>query len=162
MKLKTCRRCKLEKPRSEFTKCPLASDGLRYWCKECEKSYAREYNNRPERKEYNRKHRELLTARGYWKEHEKEYLQRPGKREQRNEAKRLYMQRPEVRIKNFARWYTNHQIEKGNLKREPCAFCGAEYGEAHHLDYNQPLLVVWLCSNCHREVHLKEGGKEAE
>ena len=48
--------------------------------------------------------------------------------------------------------------EFGELQREPCALCGQEQGEAHHLDYNEPLLIVWLCGECHRKVHIEDKG----
>ena len=52
---------------------------------------------------------------------------------------------------------------KGRIRREPCQFCGAEEStwgkarkagpiEAHHVDYAQPFLVVWVCFTCHRKV----------
>lgn len=31
--------------------------------------------------------------------------------------------------------------------------CGKEQSEAHHLDYEQPLMVMWLCSDCHTQIH---------
>ena len=67
-----------------------------------------------------------------------------------------YRQRANTKIKIFARNYTNNKIWAGKLQREPCAMCGKEQVQAHHLDYNQPLIIVWLCADCHRKVHLKE------
>lgn len=54
----------------------------------------------------------------------------------------------------------------GRIHREPCAFEGLKHGrcwyaqrahgeliaEAHHLDYEQPFCVVWLCTHHHRQV----------
>lgn len=40
--LKECKRCGQFKERSEFYKQKNTKDGLRVWCKECLKSYARE------------------------------------------------------------------------------------------------------------------------
>lgn len=50
----------------------------------------------------------------------------------------------------------SNAIRDGRLKREPCSKCGAEFGEAHHEDYNKPLEVTWLCKACHSEEHWKK------
>jgi len=39
------------------------------------------------------------------------------------------------------------------LVKYPCEVCGEENSEAHHLDYNDPLNVLWLCKKHHREWH---------
>ena len=56
------------------------------------------------------------------------------------------------------KWLT----DGGRINREPCALCGQEQGEAHHEDYNEPLLIVWLCKQCHHQVHnlLKKQAEE--
>lgn len=58
----------------------------------------------------------------------------------------------------------------GRIHREPCSFCAEErwrvelgggtpamidtmpFGEAHHPDYDQTFLVVWVCLSHHRRV----------
>lgn len=56
-------------------------------------------------------------------------------------------------------------IRRGELRRRPCTICGAP-AEAHHEDYSQPLVVIWLCRFHHRRHHDKQpgdlfsGGKE--
>jgi len=88
------------------------------------------------------------------KARQKEYQNRPDVKERTKLRKREYRLRPEVRIKNMARWYVNHEIRAGRISREPCALCGKEQGQAHHPDYDLPLMIVWLCDDCHREAHL--------
>lgn len=42
------------------------------------------------------------------------------------------------------------------ITRQPCEVCGAFPAEAHHDDYSQPLLIRWLCTLHHRELHRLE------
>ena len=44
-------------------------------------------------------------------------------------------------------------IMRGKLLKEPCFVCGATDVEAHHPDYSEPLSVVWLCVDHHKEIH---------
>lgn len=44
-------------------------------------------------------------------------------------------------------------VKRGELKKATqCAWCGDDTQpiEAHHPDYDRPLMVVWLCQPCHR------------
>jgi hypothetical protein len=40
-------------------------------------------------------------------------------------------------------------IASGSLIKLPCEICQNPISEAHHPDYNQPLLVRWLCKQHH-------------
>lgn len=44
-------------------------------------------------------------------------------------------------------------------KSESCEKCGSnrKRTQAHHDDYNQPLVIRWLCDRCHREWHHEHG-----
>lgn len=44
---------------------------------------------------------------------------------------------------------------KGRIHKESCCKCGDWNAEAHHLDYHEPFVVVWLCASCHRKVERK-------
>lgn len=59
------------------------------------------------------------------------------------------------------RSYTNAYRKRGALPPKPCAVCGRENtlaapNQAHHVDYTQPLRVIWLCHLHHRAVHCGE------
>lgn len=41
--MKTCSKCQLSKPNSEFHKCKINPDGLYQWCKKCKKEYDSQY-----------------------------------------------------------------------------------------------------------------------
>lgn len=60
-------------------------------------------------------------------------------------------------------------IEKNIIQRpNQCEQCGASYTfkdgrtaiQAHHIDYNKPLDIVWLCQQCHFEWHTKHTAKK--
>ncbi len=44
--MKQCTKCKQRKDKSEFSKNSKNKDGLRYWCKKCEREYKRRYYRR--------------------------------------------------------------------------------------------------------------------
>ena len=46
------------------------------------------------------------------------------------------------------------QVERKVVRPQYCVVCGHEGRiEAHHTDYDQPLLVTWLCVACHKQAH---------
>jgi hypothetical protein len=62
-----------------------------------------------------------------------------------------------------ARATAANAIAAGKIKRLPCEVCGSEKSDAHHDDYNQPLVVRFLCRKHHVQWHrmvprLKIGG----
>jgi hypothetical protein len=52
-----------------------------------------------------------------------------------------------------ARSYAKVYLRYGKLVNEPCLVCDAPSTEMHHPDYDQPLLVLWLCRKHHLELH---------
>lgn len=57
--------------------------------------------------------------------------------------------------KHSANGKLRRAVNKGILIRSPyCQICGKECKtEGHHVDYDRPLDVVWLCRNCHVKAH---------
>lgn len=45
-------------------------------------------------------------------------------------------------------------VKRGDLVPEPCEVCGERVALAHHDDYEQRLVVRWLCDSHHRYWHL--------
>lgn len=56
------------------------------------------------------------------------------------------------RRKAKTRSYTRVLLTRNKLQRQPC-FCGSQKAEAHHPDYGNPRLVVWLCRPHHVLKH---------
>lgn len=51
----------------------------------------------------------------------------------------------------------HYAVKKGLLMRpENCVLCGkgGRMG-GHHEDYNFPFEVMWVCSSCHKKIHLR-------
>lgn len=148
MDTKICGKCKQRKLLSEFYK--SKRDGYRSRCKLCHKMDVKEYFNRADIKE---------RKKARWKIYKKEYLNRPGAKGRlkvyMKEYTRGYRKRPDGLLKIWARNYTNRAIKSGDIKREPCVICGKGQTEAHHLDYGQPWIIMWLCCDCHSKVHKK-------
>ncbi len=88
---------------------------------------------RAARREWDRTTRKRETARTRDRRHARKYRQKYPEKER---AKR------QVRT----------AISRGDLKRQPCVFCGKP-GHAHHPDYSKPLEVVWLCRQHHADLH---------
>ena len=114
--------------------------------------YMKEYNQRPYVKE-------RLRLR------QNEYRQRLEVRMRRSdvckttkykEHMKVLRLKPENKIKNLARNIISNAIRSGNLVRQPCEICSVEPAQAHHPNYNQPLLIQWLCFIHHKEIERKE------
>lgn len=51
-----------------------------------------------------------------------------------------------------ARYQARYYIEPP----EECSGCGVQgVVDGHHVDYSKPLEVVWLCRQCHADIHKK-------
>ena len=47
-------------------------------------------------------------------------------------------------------------LKRGLVQRQPCEVCGVLETEAHHPDYDRPLVVQWLCRQHHKAIHAAE------
>ena len=131
--MKTCFKCGLEKPRSEFYAHRRMADGLLGKCKACTKADMRvDRTTKPRVREYDRQraaqpHRAALRGRV---------------------TKEWRAKHPE-RAK--AQQVAGNAVRDGKLvKPDYCEGCGLPARiEKHHPDYSKPLLVMWLCKVCH-------------
>lgn len=175
--MKKCPRCKIEKLFSEFNKCRTRKDGHSVYCKKCTKIKDKEYRNsengkcyiesdkyRESHRKANKKYRSsnqdkikeyrstdeyrVIHNRGNRKYKKTER----GKEAVRRQCKRYREKYPE---KVCARHLINNSVASGKTERpNHCTVCFKECTpEGHHEDYTKPLEVVWLCSQCHNNVH---------
>lgn len=66
-----------------------------------------------------------------------------------------YRKRLDVKLKIKCRKIVFQAIKNKKIKRLPCIICGNTKSEAHHIDYNKPLQIKWLCKKHHWEQHIK-------
>lgn len=160
---KACNRCGVTKMLVEFH-IGASIGGRNSICKECRKSDSKKYYEstaQRQRREaidrYNRnRQKRLVQMREYHYNHRKERKEKlatTDAREKVNSRMREYRKLPEVRRKDSARSALKRAIKSGKVIRKPCSKCGGEKSQGHHEDYSRPLDVVWLCRNCHSEIH---------
>lgn len=87
----------------------------------------------------------------------------PGKKRQRyclecharymREWRRYHPLTAEARKHSNCRAYARVYLKRGKIKRRPCEVCGARETEMHHTDYDKPLVINWLCRECHLNLH---------
>lgn len=61
----------------------------------------------------------------------------------------------EYRLRDRARRKLDYAVRKGRMVRpSKCPVCGSSKEiQGHHVDYERPLDVEWLCRTCHRWRH---------
>ncbi len=153
METKICGECKEEKPLDCFYK--SKRDGWQSRCKDCRRVESKLRNRMPYRRAYNKVHYRKLVDNGYFKE----YNQRPEVKNRKATQMREYLKLPKYIKMSKARRLVRTSKKNGTLVQQPCCCCGVKKTEAHHSDYDIPLLVVWLCPDCHRKEHVKLNAK---
>lgn len=64
----------------------------------------------------------------------------------------------DLKRRRYARCMASRAIKQGQLvKSHTCQVCNEMKHniESHHIDYGQPLKVMWLCRECHGKAHRK-------
>lgn len=134
--MKKCKKCGIEKAFEDFPKHKAMKDGLLSSCRKCYNITAKVY--RDKNKDYYRKYR-------------KEYYASDRGKEIKNKCSAGYRNRKRAYMKVWK--LTENALLRGALKRQPCEVCGLERTHAHHVNYNEPLNVMWLCAIHHIEWH---------
>lgn len=153
--MKKCTICGYTKELDQFYKSNSSSDGTINQCKDCVKSRVRQraidkadYIREYEKGRANLPHRVKLR---------RDYASTELGRIKGNEAKLRYIDKnPKVRR---AHCIVSNALRDGAiLKPQECEKCGNDDRiEGHHCDYDQPLKIMWLCSQCHNQWHKENG-----
>lgn len=154
--MKTCFKCKTEKPTSEFYRHKAMGDGFLGKCKECTRADV--IANRAARLEYYTnydKHRAMQPHRVAARH---QYLQtEAGKQSRKRSTDRWQSTYPK---KRHASHMVNNAVRDGKIEKQySCSECGRDGVRihGHHDDYGKPLEVRWLCSRCHTAWHRENG-----
>jgi ribosome-binding protein aMBF1 (putative translation factor) len=153
MKTKICKKCGRELLISEFYVHKQMEDGHLNFCKDCVKirvnkhrkeniEKIREYDrNRPNNKERGKKERKAIYA-------DEKRLAKYREQKQEWAKKNKHKKNAHTKLKRA--------IKKGIITRPKyCQLCGKTNCEiqGHHYDYNKPLEVIWVCTECHGNLH---------
>ena len=77
-----------------------------------------------------------------------------GKQYRHNEYMRYKDKYPQ---KIIARRRIGYLLRKSYIQRDICALCGTTKNiEAHHENYNEPYVIIWLCTKCHNSIGDKD------
>jgi hypothetical protein len=160
--MKECRCCKQTKTDNEFYKRARNLDGLYSYCKECTL-----------KKDYYDKREHVLKIAAVYRDKNKQNISRreaerrlkDPERFEKDKLKHLkWSQKNRYRLNEWQRnWYQNNKekrrahvvlsraIGSGKIMRpNECSECKKQCKpDGHHLDYNKPLEVVWICRACH-------------
>ena len=135
--VKTCFKCKAEKPITEFYKHPSMGDGHLSKCKECT------------RQDVIANRRKNLD---YYRQYDIERSKSPHRMAAFSARTRLFRQLNPDRYK--AHSAVNNAVRDGRLIKSPCVICGSTKVVGHHENYSKPLDVIWMCQAHHVQYHL--------
>ena len=119
---------------------------------EREREYVRDWRRR------NQKHIKTYRAKNWKKraQQAKEWRRRTGKKYNTTASvKRWHAKNP---LAQKAQQALNRAVNRGEIKKpKRCQKCGRPGRiNGHHRNYRKPFLVIWLCQQCHRDVHAKQ------
>lgn len=134
--MKSCIKCKEFKELDSFHKHKRMSDGHVNICKDCQRLYEKQRRiDNPE----------------YFSQYEKSRKGLPQRLELNKRIGIQYRQSNPNRYK--ATNIVNNAIRDGKINKIPCFCCGSSNVVAHHVSYDLPLDIVWLCQKHHRQLH---------
>lgn len=134
--MKKCKACLERKAESDF-------HNRRSVCKACRREHERSRWQTDEYKE-GRRSRQALTRKT------------AAYRKKERVRQRVIRDSGRYRVQRHARAALQRAVMAGRLKRpDKCSCCllASNRIHGHHEDYSKPLDVVWLCPQCHSDVH---------
>jgi len=172
---KQCSKCKQLLSIKEFGKRRNSRDGLEFWCKSCIAVYNIAYRTA---------HKEESTARhsAYYATHKKEAAAYRATHKEKAAAyqinyRKTHKMKINARISNWRRTpqgraaeirhriknplkiqchsQLNRALITGAVERQSCINGCSDKAHGHHLNYQRPLVVIWLCRGCHVVWHRK-------
>lgn len=181
--MKICKVCLKEKPLDDFYKLSKSranhGDGHDTRCKECVKAYARsekvrakarlrdiKRNKTPQRKEAYKKWAQSEKGKETLKRNQRSYYRTDYGKEQNKTRCQLFRKtsrykdaieryRSKYPEKRMAQIILSNAIQSGKISRpNECSICHKTCTpQGHHYDYSLPLSVIWMCKQCHSDLH---------
>ena len=137
MILRKCTKCGINKPLRAFNSDRSRKYGKRYLCRMCSNKYQAIW-------------RKTLKGKVYKKRISTRYYQR--KKEEIKRKKSIYRIQNKEKVEAHAA--VTKALRSGLIQRKPCSVCGEINNvDAHHVDYSEPLKVIWLCRSHHILIH---------
>jgi hypothetical protein len=156
--MKKCKKCKEYKNITKFGKHRLMTDGLNNWCKCCCKKERSKESYKNSQKAYEDANREKRNKKNTeYNERNKEKIKAHRQSESYKKLKREHVLKHEKKYPNAHKCRSFYHRNKSKIKiLNNCEICDFNKSiSAHHNDYNKPLDVMFLCSNCHSKWHQK-------
>lgn len=144
--MKHCKQCGAQKANHDFY-------AGRAVCKDCVKASVRA--NYAKNREHYREYERCRANLPHRIEARERYTETPHGKERTNAAKRAYIERnKDIRAAHIS---ADNAARGGKLWKSPCCMApgcfNTERLHGHHVDYDKPLSVVWLCQSCHSKLH---------
>jgi hypothetical protein len=151
--IKTCFKCLLVKPITDFYRHKGMADGHLNKCKTCNKSDVSDnyYKRHGQYKAYDRGRLDDTRR----SQARLDYARTDEGRAARRRAREAWQQRnpkqESVRVK------FGNALRAGAIWKSPCCMAPGCFSQqrlhGHHTSYDEPYLVVWLCQKCHASLH---------
>jgi hypothetical protein len=133
--VKTCFKCNVSQPLTDFYRHPNMADGHLGKCKTCTKADSTERRRtNPAVQAYDRKRGKLPHRIA-------------------NRKKQVTKWRKADPRRGRAQAKLQRAVKAGAVAPLPCWVCNSPHTVGHHADYDQPLCVVWLCQMHHKQLH---------
>lgn len=180
METKKCIKCGEVKVLTDYPKYKSRKGEIKFknQCKTCRSKYAKKHyqDNKEDYLERAKKQRESNPEeykeymRKYYRENRDEALEKAREYSQTERGKEVrklinknYFSSDYGKRVHRARKAVQRALKSGKLVRPKyCSECGEEaFIEAHHEDYNKPLEIIWLCKQCHENIHHLNEGQES-
>lgn len=110
------------------------------------------------RKRYNERHRDAIREKKRLERQTDEYKVKRRAYLAANRHRQAIYDKGRDRAKMRARKLLQVKIKRGTQTRLPCEVCGGQESEAHHVCYDLPYAVTWLCKEHHQEIHREHRG----
>jgi hypothetical protein len=144
-----CTKCKKTKPVTEFYKRSSTPKGYKSHCKACELAYHQTEQAVESHKKSCLKY--LKTDKGKISNRVRSarFRKTSTYKESIRKSRAKY---PERRQAQITLW---NAVQSGKVVRpDSCSICNTLcIPNGHHPDYTKPLMVIWLCKDCHEAVH---------